>query len=366
MADVYFTDLTTGRKESLLDKLERLFDRAGFKAIVEKNDLVAIKIHFGEPGNLAYIRPQYVRRMVDKIKKLGGRPFLTDANVLYRGKRDNAVDHIETAILNGFDYAVVGAPVVIADGLTGKDYVKVRIDGTYFQEVNIASAAYHADAMLVMTHFKGHEMTGAGGALKNIGMGLGSRSGKQQMHSDLRPRVDKEKCKGCKKCQEWCPVAAIELVDKKAVLDQEKCLGCGECVVSCPHEAIAINWKTTPRILQEKMAEYAKGAVANKKGKVAYINFITDVSPLCDCYHFNDVPLVEDIGFLASFDPVALDQACIDLVNLARPAKGSVIENLREGEDKFKAVHSKVEWHYQLEHAEKMGLGTRKYKLIKV
>lgn len=366
-SDVYYTSMHARENMGLLDKLGRLFDRAGLGSTISKGDLVAIKIHFGEPGNLAYIRPQYARRIVEKVKKLGGRPFLTDANTLYYGKRANAVDHLESAVLNGFDYAVVGAPLVIADGLTGKDYVKVPVEGKHFKEVNIASAAYYADAMLVMTHFKGHEMTGFGGALKNLGMGLGSRSGKQQMHSDVLPRVNLKACKSCKKCSKFCPTQAITVEDKKpAVIDETKCYGCGECVVTCPHRAIAISWRTTPQALQEKMVEYALGAVAGKQGKVGYISFVMDISPQCDCYGFNDIPLVPDIGMLASLDPVAIDQACIDLVNQAPALKSSVVEHKKAGDDKFKEVHPGVDWEPQLLHAERLGLGTRKYRLIEV
>ncbi|MGE5404404.1 MAG: DUF362 domain-containing protein [Candidatus Saccharibacteria bacterium] len=363
---VYFTDLQTGNKLSLLDKLEKLFDKADLAETIAPKDLVAIKLHFGEPGNLAYIRPQYVRRMVDKIKKLGGKPFLTDANTLYVGQRANAVDHLDSAIINGFDYAVVGAPLVIADGLTGKDYVKVPIDGKHFKEVNIGAAAYHADAMLVMTHFKCHELTAAGGAIKNVGMGLGSRSGKQQMHSDVIPKINEKMCKGCKKCTKWCPADAITMKEKKAVINEKKCWGCGECAVTCPHGSIGINWRTRPEAVGEKMAEYTLGAVANKMDKVGYINFVVDVSPQCDCYGFNDIPVAPNLGILASRDPVAIDQACIDLVNQAPSVKGCVIEHLAPGEDKFKHVHPGMDWLPQLEHAEKLGLGSRKYKLIEV
>ncbi|MGE5398298.1 MAG: DUF362 domain-containing protein [Chitinophagales bacterium] len=365
-ADVYYSGLRAGNRANLMDKLERLFHQAGLEETIDKNDLVAIKIHFGEPGNLAYIRPPYVRRMVDKIKSLKGRPFLTDTNTLYYGKRGNAVDHLESAVLNGFDYAVVGAPVVIGDGLQGLDFVKVKINGEHFKQVDVASAIYHADAMLVMTHFKCHEMTGAGGNLKNVGMGCASRNGKQQMHSDVLPRVNEEICKGCKKCSDWCPASALKVVKKKALMDEKKCLGCGECVVMCPHNAIGISWRTTPRAMQEKMAEYTMGVLTNKKGKTGYITFVTDISPECDCYGFNDKPIVQDIGILAGKDPVAIDQACIDLVNRAQPAQGSVIENLEQGKDKFEAVHPGIHWHYQLEHAEKLGLGSRQYNLVEV
>lgn len=372
-AKVYFTDLRSNGKVNLLSKMEKLFYQAGLQELIEPKDLVAIKIHFGEPGNLAYIRPPYTRRVVDIIKRHGGKPFLTDANTLYVGKRANSVDHLEAAILNGFDYAVTGAPLIIADGLTGKDYVKVPIKGEHFTEVNIGSNAYNADAMIVMTHFKGHELTGFGGAIKNVGMGLGSRSGKQQMHSDVLPHVDEEKCTGCEKCRRWCPAEAIEMVawdgnkkGQKSDINENKCWGCGECVVTCPFGAIKPNWKTTPEAMQEKMAEYALGAVTDKEGKVGYISFVMDISPDCDCFGYNDAPIVQNLGILASRDPVALDKACVDMVNSMPALPGSVIEGLAAGKDKFKAIHPHTSWEPQLVHAEKIGLGTMDYELIKI
>lgn len=371
-AKVWYSNLHT-RQASLLDKVEKLLKKAGFEKTISPNDLVAIKLHFGETGNLAYIRPPYVRRVVEMVKKMGGRPFLTDANTLYVGTRSNSVDHLETAIHNGFDYAVVGAPVIIADGLTGKDYVKVPIEGKHLKEVNIGSNAYHADAMIVMTHFKCHELAGIGGAIKNLGMGLGSRSGKQQMHSDVLPRFKDEKCTGCAKCSQWCPAKAIEMIpwegNKKGQLAhiiEDKCWGCGECMVTCLFDNIGINWRTTPEAMQEKMAEYALGAVQGKDGKVIYISFVMDISPECDCYASNDIPIVHDLGIMASLDPVALDMACADMVNAAPVLPGSRIENLAFGEDKFHAVHPGIGWAAQLKHAEEIGLGSREYELIEV
>jgi len=371
-AKVWYSNLRS-KKTSLVDKVEKLLITAGIKEMIAPKDLVAIKLHFGETGNMAYIRPPYVRRVVGMLKKLGGKPFLTDANTLYVGTRANSVDHLETAITNGFDYAVVGAPLIIADGLTGKDYVKVPIEGKHFKEVNIGSAAVHADAMVVMTHFKCHELSGFGGAIKNLGMGLGSRSGKQQMHSDVLPKVKEDKCTGCSKCSKWCPGDAIEMqpwegnkTGARAYIQDKKCWGCGECMVTCPFDSIGINWRTTPEAVQEKMAEYALGAVQGKEGKVIYISFVMDISPECDCYAHNDFPIVQDLGIMVSFDPVALDKACADLVNSTPALPGSVIEGIKPGEDKFEGVHPGIHWRAQLEHAERIGLGQMEYELLEL
>lgn len=373
-AQVYYTNLRTPNNISLLDKMEKLMDKAGFKSVISKDDLVGIKIHFGEPGNLAYIRPPYIRRAVSMVKKAGARPFVTDANTLYKGQRANAVDHLEAAVANGFDYSVLGAPLIIADGLTGHDFVKVPIkNGKHFKEVHIGSAAVHADALLVISHFKGHELTGFGGAIKNLGMGLGARSGKQQMHTDVLPRIKENLCTGCEKCSRWCPADAIvyepwsgNKKGQKAVIVGEKCWGCGECVATCTFGSINPSWKTTSAVMQEKMAEYALGAVQGKEEKMFYVTFVTDVSPDCDCCSFNDFPIVQDIGILAGKDPVALDKACADMVNQMPAMAGSVINHLPIGEDKFAAVHPGISWMDQLEHAQSIGLGALEYNLKQI
>lgn len=352
-----------------MEKVVKLMDMSGFDNVISDGDLVAVKIHFGERGNTAYIHPVVVRAVIDRIKEYGGKPFLTDSNTLYVGSRSNAVDHLTTAILNGFDYAVVGAPLIIADGLRGRDYVTVKIGLKHFKEVKIASAAHHSDALIALSHFKGHEITGFGGALKNLGMGLGSPSGKQMMHSDVLPEIDVDICTGCGKCLKWCPSGAIEVGAAGAALNRASinpslCIGCGECTVVCPNRSISINWKTTPDTIQEKIAEYAFGLIGDKQGKTGFVNFLTDISPDCDCYDWSDAPLVGDIGFLSSRDPVAIDQASIDLFNQTPGLLGSRLDGgSLDSEDKFKELHG-FDWHHQLEYGEKVGLGTREYELV--
>ncbi|MCL4079514.1 DUF362 domain-containing protein [Coriobacteriia bacterium Es71-Z0120] len=365
-AKVYFTPVRTAMKRSLVTRAGTLLERAGLADAVAEGDLVAVKLHFGEAGNTGFVHPVYLREVVRRIKAVGGRPFLTDANTLYRGERANAVDHIECALHNGFSYATVEAPIIIADGLDGREAVDVPIEGKHFDSVRIGAAAVHADAMVVVTHVKGHEAAGFGGALKNVGMGLGCRSAKQRMHADFRPEVEESACRSCGRCVTWCPVGAIALgPDRVAVVDYGVCYGCGECVAACPYGAIATQWKTTPDALQEKIAEHAAGALRGKRGKVLYLSFITNVSPDCDCWHFSDAAIVPDIGVLASDDIVAIDQAAYDLVSKAPGLSGTRGESLGTGEDKFAAV-SGVDGTHVMRHAEALGLGTRAYELVTV
>jgi len=365
MSQVYFADMRAKHGNNLLDKLGRLFDAAGFKDIFGPQDLVAIKVHFGEKGNTTYIRPQFIRKVVDKVKAGEGKPFLTDANTLYSGSRSNAVDHLITAVENGFPYSVVNAPLIIADGLTGKDYIKVEVNLKHFKEVNISSAVVHADSLIAVSHFKGHEATGFGGVFKNIGMGCGSRSGKQQMHSGLMPKINAAKCKACRKCVIWCPTKAITITEQ-ACIEYEKCYGCGECTVTCPHGAIKINWKTEPDDIQEKIVEYVYGVLKDKEGRAGFITFLMGVTPDCDCCGWSDAPIIGDVGILASKDPVALEQACIDLVNKQHGITQSRLgENAHEA-DKFRALYPNIDWEVQLRYAEELGLGSRKYELVTI
>jgi uncharacterized Fe-S center protein len=263
---------------------------------------------------------------------------------------------------------VVNAPLIIADGLNGKDFIQAPVNLKHCKDVKIGSAVALADALIAVTHFKAHEVAGFGGAIKNVGMGCGSRGGKQVMHSDLLPRIKEEKCKGCGKCNQWCPTGAIAVGEtKKAAIDKNICIGCGECTVTCPHRAISINWRSDMEYgMQEKMVEYAAGVLSAKKGKCGFINFLNNISPDCDCYGFTDAPVVRDIGILASLDPIAIDQACIDLVNREKGLPGTKLEGNEDTEDKFAAIHPGIDWRRQLAYGEEIGLGSRKYELIKL
>jgi len=372
-SNVYFTNLRTNPNANLLDKLERLVKKAGIEQINFKMQYVAVKLHFGEPGNLAYIRPNYVARIVELIKKMGGKPFLTDSNTLYTGGRSNAVDHINSAMSNGFNPIAVNAPVIIADGLKGTEYCEIEINQEYCKTAKIGTAVANADIVISMNHFKGHELSGFGGALKNLGMGAASVSGKLELHSGSQPVIETNNCTGCNICVKHCAHDAVKLDgNKKAVINKKKCTGCGQCVALCQYDgAVVVDWGTSAG-LNCRIAEYTLAILQDKPH--FHISFIMNVSPDCDCWGHNDMAVVPDIGMAASFDPVALDYACADLVSQAPIMKGSALdekcscgkEHNHEGKDKFKILHSNIDWQVGLAHAEKIGVGKQAYNLVKV
>jgi len=369
MSKVYFTNLRTKNGRSLLEKLETLVRKAGIEQIDFSGKFTAVKIHFGEPGNLAYIRPNYAARLVQFLQTKQARVFLTDANTLYCGRRSNAVDHLQSAMENGFNPIAVPCPVIIADGLKAIDYREVHIDGEYCKTAKIGAAIADSDIVVSMNHFKGHEQTGFGGALKNLGMGSASAAGKLEMHSSSQPVMDEEQCTSCGQCVKYCASKAVTLNKrKKAEIDGAKCTGCGQCIAVCQYDAAQVVWNNSTKITCFKVAEYALAVVKDKPH--FHINFIMDVSPDCDCWGSNDAPIVPNIGIAASFDPVALDKACADMVTSAAANTGTCLElhehGTLQGEDKFKLVHPKTDWKAGLVHAEKIGLGRMEYELVTV
>ena len=371
-AKVYFSDMRTRYGGlSLPQKLGKLIEAAGIGDIDFQNKFAAIKIHFGEPGNLSFLRPNYAKVVVDTVAAQGGRPFLTDCNTLYVGRRKHALEHITAAYENGFSPFSTGCHIIIADGLKGTDEAYVTVPGgELVQEAKIGKALMDADIVISLNHFKGHEATGFGGAIKNIGMGGGSRAGKMEMHHDGKPHISERKCIGCGACVRICAHGAPIIENKKAHIDLDKCVGCGRCLAVCPKDAISADYADSVAMLNYKMAEYSLAVCQNRP--CFHVSLICDVSPNCDCHPENDIPILPNIGMLASFDPVALDQACADLCNQATPVESSVLgKNIAHAHehheecdhDHFHMTHPDTEWKSCIEHAVKIGLGTNEYDL---
>lgn len=366
---VYFTDFRTHVGVSLTEKLQRLIKKAGITDIDMDGKFVAIKMHFGELGNLSYLRPNYAKAVADVVKECGGKPFLTDCNTLYPGSRKNALEHLDCANINGFNTITTGCQIIIGDGLRGTDDITVPVrNGEYCKEAYIGRAVMDADIFISLTHFKGHESTGFGGAIKNIGMGCGSRAGKMQQHNSGKPIVHDDLCRGCRRCAKECGSDAITYENGKAVINQDICKGCGRCIGACAFDAIENqNWDAN-EILGRKMAEYSQAVCDGRP--TFHISLVRDISPNCDCHGENDAPILPDVGIFASFDPVALDQACVDACLHATPMPNSQLsDNLADPHwhhhhDNFLDSNPNVRWKETLEHAEKIGLGTREYELI--
>ncbi len=366
MSKVYFADFKCSAKDNMYSKTKRIFTEAGYDKNINKKEFTAIKIHYGEYGNTGFIPAQIIRTIVEKVNESGGIPFVTDTNTLYRGNRSNAVDSLNNAFMNGFVKEVVGAPVIIADGLKGNDFKIIETNSKHYKEIKVASAIHDADAVIVVSHVKGHELYGLGGALKNVAMGCAPPSGKQTIHSDLKPRVKTGKCTGCGTCVNRCPAYAISFNnEKKAEIHQDKCISCGECTVLCPEDAIPVVWKTDHKGLHERTAEYVKGIIDSNSKKWMFINYIMNVTPECDCYFWSDIPIVNDIGILASSDPVAIDRASADLINQRKPLPGSKIGEKKGEEDNLRKLYD-IDWKYLLDYSENIGIGKNAYDFIEI
>ena len=363
---VFFTDFRTQFHGSgRTAKLRRLMETAGFGELPLADKFVAIKMHFGEEGNLSYLRPQYARTVAEFIRELGGRPFLTDCNTLYAGSRKNAPEHLATAARNGFSLLTVGCPVIIADGVKGNDEVELPVPGgVHCRTAKIGRAIVDADFIVNLTHFKGHEKMGIGGAVKNLGMGCGSRAGKMEMHSDGKPVVNPKRCVGCGICQRHCAHGALTLDGRLMTVDHNACAGCGSCISVCPKSALAPSWEMSNRLLDEKTAEYAAAVAAAVP--CFHISLLCDIAPNCDCHTENDVAIVPDIGMLAGSDPVAIDVASCDLCNQAMRLRGTWLDDCPTGADLFDDAHTDTRWRDGIEHAERLGLGSMEYELVTV
>ena len=369
-AKVYYTDFRTKLGEGLPTKLKRLIKAAGIGQLDMDGKFVAIKRHFGELGNLGFLRPNYAKAVADVVKELGGKPFLTDCNTLYVGSRKNALEHLYCAWENGFTPMTVGCPILIGDGLKGTDDVAVPVNGEYIKEAKIGRAIMDADVFISLNHFKGHEMAGFGGAIKNIGMGCGSRAGKKEQHNNGQPTVHQDKCRGCKACMKECANQGLAFDEstRKMHIVKENCVGCGRCIGACNFDAIEFSSWAAVKDLNCRMAEYAKAVVDGRPN--FHISLIVDVSPNCDCHAENDAPILPNIGMFASFDPLALDQACVDACLACDPLPNSQLsDNMAKPDfcdhhDHFENSTPDSEYKTCLEHAEKIGMGTRSYELV--
>ena len=370
---VYYTDFRAKLGEGLPLKLQRLIRTAGIDQIDMEGKFVAIKMHFGELGNLGFLRPNYARAVADVVKSLGGKPFLTDCNTLYPGSRKNALEHLYCAWENGFTPMTVGCPILIGDGLKGTDDVEVPVEGgEYVKAAKIGRAVMDADIFISLSHFKGHEMTGFGGAIKNIGMGCGSRAGKKEQHSNGKPVINADACRGCKRCLHECANNGLHFDEatRKMQVVTENCVGCGRCVGACNFDAIAFANDAATKELNCRMAEYTKAVIDGRPG--FHLSLVMDISPNCDCHPENDAPILPDIGMFCSFDPLALDQACVDACLRQQPLPGSQLydnmhkEGFCDHHDHFENSTPESEYKTCLAHAEKIGIGSREYELIEM
>jgi hypothetical protein len=338
------------------EKACRLFKKGRFSKCFKKGDFTAVKVHVGEPPNNTYIKSDYLKGLVKELLLLKTKPFLTDTSTLYAGRRYNAVEHAILANEHGFDVAGLGIPFIAPDGLFGTSETVVRIDCPLHKEVFIASDILRCQSLLSISHLTGHVAVCMGATLKTLGMGLASRKGKMRQHSTLKPKIKTSACTSCGECMKHCMQRAIRIVNKKTHINQNKCVGCGECLAICRYKAVDIDWGVDSIALQKSIAEHALGAVKGKEGRMAFFNFLLSVTADCDCFGKKNMSkIVKDIGIMASEDPVAVDKAAMDMIEqVADKNIGNLIgkKNLSP--------------YYQIEHAEKIGLGSSRYSLIEV
>jgi uncharacterized Fe-S center protein len=353
--EVLFCPLSAKSKlQERKDVMYKIISQIDFDTIISERDKVAIKSHIGDKNNDTHISPKIVALVVQEIKKHKALPYITETSTLYSGPRSNAISHLHLAEEHGFTYAETGAPFIMSDGLFGNTEIEVPIKGILFDKVNIARDAVLTDALIVLSHPTGHILSGLGACLKNLGMGLASRKGKMLQHSSIKPYVKADECTLCGQCIKWCPVQAIIEENDKAFIRDEICIGCGECLTLCKFSAVKFNWGIGSEDIQKSIAEYALGAVQNKRGKSLFINVLTDMTKECDCMSIKQTPIIDDIGILASTDPVAVDQATLDLTRQ------------KNSKDLGRLAYPALDPNIQLAHAEKIGLGSRKYELVEI
>jgi len=354
-AKVFLAKVPDGASASVqVAALEKLYAAGDLNQVVAKRDFVAIKFHVGEKNNTTHVKPELIRKIVDIAKAAGAQPFLTETSTLYKGERENAVKHLMHAHRHGFGIEQIGAPFIMADGLTGNAEFEIQIDGELHKSVKVAREVVGADALIVVSHVTGHVITGLGACIKNIGMGLASRMGKMREHSAMLPEVIRDKCRYCKKCIQWCPQEAITEKDGKAFILSEKCIGCGECLAVCRFDAVKYDWDAESGFTQKSMAEHAFAIVKGKAGKSLFINVLVDMTSDCDCFSVKQEKFIPDIGILASFDPVAVDKATLDLTAQ------------QQGKTLAELAHARNDAMIQVKHAARIGMGSLDYELITV
>ncbi len=350
---VYFAPLPDGAPQSLqVEALRKVYDACGAESLFSEHDFVAVKIHVGEKGNVTHMKPYFIKHLVDRIREKCGYPFLTETSTLYKGERENAVKHLLLAHQNGFGVEEVGAPFIMADGLLGNTECEVEIDGELFKTVKIAGEIVSADSLFAVAHATGHIAVGFGASVKTLGMGLASRKGKLRQHSAMRPEIDRSLCRLCKKCMQWCPQAAVIEEEGKAFIIKDRCIGCGECLAVCRFDAVKFDFAAESGFMQKSMAEHALGAIKNKMKRSCFFNLMVDMTKDCDCFGVAAEKIIPDIGILASFDPVAVDMAALDL---SAKAHGKTLAEMS-----YESQNALI----QFEHGQKIGLGSMDYELV--
>ncbi len=357
-SEVFFFPYDRGR--AFLRGLRTLFSKVA--DVVSAGDSVAVKVHMGEYGGSAYLRPPIVRRVCDLIKEAGGKPFVTDTTTLYPMGRFTASQYLATAARNGFTEESMGAPVVIADGEQGCDGELVdiprRVSGCSLDKIKIARKIFNADSLIVLSHVKGHALSGFGGSIKNVAMGCVVKDSKAAQHRANRALIDISKCTGCGQCVEACPFKALSLLEEKMVRDEGKCMDCSHCLYLCPEEVFSLPPQAQERF-QVSLAHAAVGVLSRFHSKVAFINFVQDVTPLCDCATPSGLPVVPDIGILASTDVVAIDKASLDLIAQSKPLGKFANISSPDILGKINDTDSLV----QIRTAQELGLGSMEYQL---
>ena len=353
---VYFVKASVRDGEKVIsEKASRLFRTGGFTGCFKENDFTAVKVHVGEGHNNTYIKAPYIKGLVDELLTLNTKPFLTDTCTLYLGQRNNALNHTMLAAEHGFSSSELGIPFIVSDGLFGTTETAVEINGRHNKEVFIATDIVMSHSILSVAHVTGHLMAGLGATIKTLGMGCASKKGKLKQHAAVKLSIG-ENCTLCGECLRHCPVDAVSLGKTKARISQSKCIGCAECMAHCRFRAVKCNWGQETEALQENIAEYARGVLHGKEDKAVFFNFLLSVTEDCDCFSTQDMhTIVDDIGIVASRDPVAVDQAALDLVE---KKAGRKLQKLLKSEGLNPSC--------QIEHAQSIGLGSKHYELIEI